>query len=363
MLNAKTLLTMLATLAAVLLAGPVHAELSSLPPLDIPAEALQSRLSQDHNQLITARIKAVFDAMVRAEDDQAVLQARNQLLDDYARYKNVNYQLTFADVVAYLAGPMLDIENPVFQVNLAWALANMPQVTIQPAMDKMVMHPNSAVRYLGWRGYRQIRMLVLAQGTGFSARMLDELDKAAKSEESWYVMPSIYRMLYIEPDRPSFVMVDIFEQARLRCLDILKQAWTRQCVALLKGSEPAARAGGAAVLTLRLVAESYPKDDSFVQMVIDMLWSCAKAYEDSGGEGPLAETLTPVLISGEELVNFLTKARRNPLGLALMERDTERRSLAVRLGAASWLAELKANGFSLEDPQTHLSLPESDGSD
>jgi hypothetical protein len=344
-----------------LVTAPSAAQTAPAAPsgIQIPPAALNAPLAAEYRQMISQYLDT-WAGQMRQADRAAVLELRNQLAARFGQYDSVNYRLPFAQLAAQKLVPLLDLKDALKQVNVAIALSQMDQVSIQPALGKMVAHPNAAVRFFGWQGYERIRMLVLAQGPTFIQQMFDALQTAAANEPSDGVLRAIYPVLAYDQERPTFVAPEVYDEASRRALELLGQLWQRQCdqveqtsvSASVQASVSAVRAAQVGIRELHAIAQARQSDRAaqlaVLPLVVAMMNSAAKAYQTSGAEGLAADELRLLLRDIEETVNLITRLRQNYLGMALSGNNPLDRAQAVERAARTWVDQLKGSGYLAE---------------
>ena len=345
-------------LAALAMLIPVFAlaglSAAQTPEINIPPSAMSAPLGEEHRQVIRAYLQDWASQMKSATSTEQVTQLRRQLAEAFNQYNNPNYRLAFAQLASQeLPGLLTEMKEPLKQINLAIALSQMSQVGIQPALDKMVSHPNPAVRFFGWQGYRNIRMLVLAQGPSFIKDMYQAIDTAAAKEQSDCVLRALYPMLAYWGPRESYVNSAAYAEASGRSLDLFAQVWKRQGESVERGEIPAIRSVQVGLRELKAVARARENDPAgqlpVLQMVVSTMQAAAKGYQAVGGEGLAADELRVLLLDIEEAVNLVTKARQQYLRMALDVRGAPDRVDAVLLAAdQTWMTELAKGGFDVQ---------------
>jgi len=317
-------------------------------PVDIPARGALGRAVE---QQVERRMEYWLDQLRDAKDEKNIRQATKTLLADYFKSENLSYRYIYAAQMAakapaYLAG----MRESIRQINLAVAVSGIDQVSIQPALGVMVAHTNPAVRYLGWHGYRSIRMLALAQGPSFARKMYESLSSQAGSEESGPVLGEIFRMLTLPPIEIPGVPAQTLANARGRFLEIAGSAWPKRCRQVLTGNAPITEACRNAVIALNSFAQVYADDEArrttILQMAMDLAYCSARAYDDAKGAGELAAANEELLRGIENLLNNVKGTQNAYLLTALTDPNVlPPRGVAVRRAVVeSWLDALKADG-------------------
>lgn len=323
------------------------------PEIQISDVALRAGLLSDDVQQIERYVRYWADKLVEANDAQDVLAARSRLMRGYGNYNNFQYQTVYAGQAATILVPLLKSADLLKQVNLGVVLSHMEQVTVQPALEVMIVSPNPALRLYGWHGYQRIETSVLAQGRDFVATMLKSLTKAAQEETCGPVMSAVFRMFYLGHERPTFILPGIYEQTRGELFEILHQSWPRICKQVLAGDIGMIQASGEALKTLRrIVAVAGSQKETpqtVVQMLLDMMWCAAKAYANADAGSPVQAASEALLRDCEGAMNTVTQLHKVPISSALGVAANER-SLAVEIAVHTWVRELESAGWQVKEP-------------
>jgi hypothetical protein len=259
----------------------------------------------------------------------------------------------------------LELPDDIKQVNAALVLSRMPQVIMQPALEKMVVHRNPAVRYLGWRGYRGVRTLLLAQGPSYRQTMFRSLDAAVARENSPLVIRAIFGVLRI-PAAGAAVPEDVRRKAQEQAFAIFRQIWPNCCRRVLAGNAVMAEVsqeGLAALLNFAPIFRTQKaSSEAILQMVVEMTWCSAMAYDQAGAAGPIAAANTVLLRECEKALNSLKDTRHKDIEAPLTDPKQSDRGSAVRLGVLEWIKLLKDDGvvkpsFKLPDDETTKAAP------
>ncbi len=183
--------------AILLWAGPLWAQ--AAPELPEDSEVRQ-QLGPAATQKIDAYIDYWVARMKNAKDTRQITEAREALSNGYKRHATAYYQLAYARSAAQRAVSLLAEADPAKQIQAAMALAEMPQIAIQPALEQMAQSKNAAVRYWAARGYRQTARLLLFQGGQFATNMLSTLERMGRGEPSGPVLAAVLMALMPIPD-------------------------------------------------------------------------------------------------------------------------------------------------------------------
>ncbi|MDY6913447.1 MAG: hypothetical protein SVT52_03185 [Planctomycetota bacterium] len=270
----------LALFVTVLAAG---SSFSAPPVLNIPDTALRDQLLAVHEKQIESRVKYWADMIRTAENEKDILAARDGLVSDYLAYDSVAYRYSYARLTAKHCTPLLKLNNPAKQINVSLVISRMPQVASQSALDKMVVHANPAVRYLGWAGYGSLRMLILAQGSTYQRKMYTSLAKAADKETSAPVVGMIFKVLNLPPVATGLVAAADLREARKQFFVIIEKNWPTRCRQVLGGDAQMAEACQKAIAALSgfapVMSEGKRGLKEMLQMIVDMAWCSARAYD------------------------------------------------------------------------------------
>ena len=370
------------------------------PRLQISKEALGGMLGSDEVGQIRERLEYFAKIMRNADDGKAeeiseIYEARKGISDTYTTYDSTSFRYTTASLAAEILTPFLDADSELKRVNAALALSAMPQVTIQPALEKMIVHPSPSVRYLGWEGYRSAWVRVVGQGPLPTKTMFASLAKRAEGEDSAHVMGAIWQMLQLRADVPPDPPRGMRPPKQL-AFDILRKTWRKRCRQIHDGSLPMAKVARKAIAAVidHATAPGGGKDKTaaICQMLCDMMYASAKAYEadsiavgdlDNAGDEATAKRKKPLgavgranatlLLRCEMALNGLLGAsqakRKDYIHAVLTDRRLSRKDRGRRMvfwedldtgkryGAMWWLEDLKKFGVRKPDFEKTGSRP------
>ena len=338
-------------LGSLMIRGSVS--LAQPPGLDIPDSAVARGLGPAQIAQIDKQLGYWRNRIIKATDVDQVTKARSGIKKDYRLHMNTAYQYPFAGRAAEILTPLLkDTLRPddklmrLKEVNVAVALSEMPQVTIQPALETMVRHKNPAVRYRGWIGYVDTRKLILAQGSNFVPTMLATLRNSAAKETSAPVIGAILEMTDVKPSTGT-VPRAVARDAQRQAFEILRANWSRWCKRLLAREPEMAmmlRKGVKAMETLsRSVAADQAGKGEVLQLLVDLIRYSAQTYDDAGGEGAVAHANNALLRQGEAALRTISGKTDNRLAKALDSKETPRGAI-VRTAVLDWVTDLKDFG-------------------
>jgi len=346
-----------------LLAGGLLVCLSAVaeaapPPLDIPLSAMESGLlSSQQKQAISDRVAYWFGQIETAEKPEDILAARLGLRNDFRRYDFPEYNLTYARQSAaaaekLLAKPLGGRLGPARKINAALALAGMPQVPIQPVLDKLVADDNPAIRYIGWEGYQGVKMRVLAQRTGVVDRMLASMKARAQAESEPPVLSMLIRALYF-PSR-NLVSVDAEDLARAQkqSAALVDTIWGKLCQGVIAGDLPRSETARKSLSVVAAMAqdEGYVEaKNEIMQNLIDAAWCAAKLYDRTRGEKNIGESAIQLLNETEAALNAVTGRENRHIVGVLADRTMVEKGAAVQLAVLKWIDELKKD-YGVKQP-------------
>ncbi len=359
-----------------LLGGPALAQ-DQVPTLDIPSIELTAGLSpasvQQIDDLLGYHAKAISDA--EGKQKQAfVLAGRDALIAAYNNYESIQFKNTVAKRAFDIVGPLLDTGDDLQKINVAIVLAEMSAASGQANLEKMISHSNDAVRFYGWQGYGQARMAILAAGSAEPTdKMMASMAKAIEQEKSSVVMRVVFESLNFPPSAPEGVSRDKYDRTRREALKIVASNWQSLSNQVRDGdrelSEGFRRATSAIANSWDLLSLDPAQRTKYLQMIIDVAWSSAQAYEaamlvaerasgltkDDANEKIAANTL--LLRSCEQALNAITKGNRDYLARTLTDTSIADRASAPRgwkdlttgqeYGLLAWIEELKAEGVTI----------------
>ena len=345
------------------------------PEVDFDEIERYRTLSPKHLEQLRARIGYWLEVIRSAAEAKDITDAREELLKDFQRSDKVLYRDSFAGLASQLAIPLFarlpeGLKN-LREVNLALALSQFPQVTVQPALEDLIVHPNPAVRFLGWRGYRRIRPQVLARppGTQFDQAMYRSMWARAAEESVAPVVSAIFQMIQMPPVRREPVSAENFPRFQENAFQILKDTWERRCREVLRGDgamADACRKGTKALENLEAVFKDDPvKRKAILQMVIDMTWCAARAYDSAlrtvnqaarnqqknEAAQQSLQANSELLRDCEKTLNALTRRDSRHIVRPMSDPDQLDRGSAVGLGVVEWIKDLQAEGVTNPEPR------------
>ncbi len=352
--------------------------LDQVPTLEIPSIELTAGLSPTSIQQIDALLNYHAKVITDAEGDRKqayVLAGRDGLIAAYNYYDSIQFKNAVARQAFEIVAPLLDSGDLLKQINVAMALAEMSAASGQENFEKMISHNNNeAVRFLGWRGYSEARMAILATGSAKPTdKMLAAMANAVTQEKSSLVIRVVFEAINFPPSAPEGVNKDKYDRARREALTVLASNWLNQSNQVRYGdwemSESFRRATSAIANSWDLLSDDPAQRTKYLQMIIDVAWSSAQAYEAAMRVAERATGLTKddantkieantlLLRSCEQALNSITKGDRDYLAKTLTDTSIPDRASAPRgwkdlatgrqYGVLAWIEELEAEGVTI----------------
>jgi len=302
---------------------------------------------------VAARIKYWVGQIADAKDTETIVAAGEKLAKDIEHWKAPAFRLGYAGEAGKQVVRLLkkaaadDALRQVRLVNAAKALADFKQISIQPALEELIVFRNERVRYLGWKAYRTIRSLCMKQGLDAAETMYASLEARAAKEDSGVVFGAIFKMMTLPGERPLEINAEAWANGQKQILETLKARWPRCCQQVLADQAEwmsSAPKGAEAVFRL---AKAQGTDKKALagplQMLMDMTWSAGKAY-DQAAEGSREESsLVTLLLVCERQMVLLVRPGQTPIEDALRaarRKPKEHRDTQVRLAVIKWYDEL-----------------------
>ena len=209
------------------------------------------------------RIKAV-DQLKSTEDCDKIRVAREGLLKGYARHETAFFQSEFAAAAAEQLTPLLASPDPAKQVQVAIALAAMPQPPIQPALEAMARHPNEGVQYYAVRGYRMVGRALMTQSGNYAKLMLATLERLGAQSGSGALLGGVFRALVPWPDARKDEAA-----AAAAMLGTMQKVWLARTRDILGGKDEIIAAYQRTLAPLRSVEVADNKP--IIQMLADLM--------------------------------------------------------------------------------------------
>lgn len=359
-------------LMSALLALPVLARAADAPPA--MADIVRGNPNVPNMQ---ERIDYWGNAILDAKDDAALAKACQGLVGDYKAFdqKEAGYlfvEKAAAKLMAVLGKLPKDAMAKAKEVNIAMAVAQMPQVTSLAALDTLSTYPNPGARYYAWKGLTDARTRILAHGKASAEKALAAVDKAVKFETSQpapavQVMAQMFRMLALDDTRPSAVMDDVWALAQKQTFSTAQKNWRPWCLLVRGGDVELADA-------IRKVVTSLPAHAAWIgqgkgrtellQMLTDAAWSAAKAYEEAKKANTPVEGLVNLLRDTEAALNKIQGTSRTFLEKPLSDAKATPDMVIWwvvdgegNYGVQAWVDELKSQGVVKPQIEKPASAP------
>ncbi len=273
--------------------------IAAIPGFCAPPRWDLSKTGQALRTDINERIDYWSEIFKKTNEQSDVIAARKGLINDYSYAREKGRGNVYAGRAADLLVPLLNMEDTLKVVNVAIAMSGMTEEALQPALEKMNSHSNAAVRYYAARAYREIRTNVLARGGDVAERMFQALSGRAAEETSPYVLKQIFLALNLPTVRPEAISQSEYNTARKQALGVLQQAWSRCCRMLVSGRKGMAEACSAGLDTVQNLAEAVGSEDvskNAIQMVANVTFSSAMAYDTAFTGRTIGESVAVIEI-------------------------------------------------------------------
>ncbi len=334
---------------------PCVAQAADPPNLDIPMEALGGRISEYEGQIID-RVQYWSRQIADANSVGPIVDARRQLIQDYGKYRETAFRVTYARVTAdrlvKLLGAGIDKSDSLRdfkQINAAVVISRMPQTTTKDALAAMITDKaNPAIRYLGWVGYRRSRG-VLAARQVMIKKAFAGLESAAGAEKSASVVGAIFEMFNI-PTLLSAPNDPAVKKLQNDSFKIIEANWNRWCIKTRNGDLEMSRAMARGVKTLGVLAKTVSAQNDgknkLLQMLCDLMVSSSASWDIAGEGSFLRHDNGEILRSAEKLIISISgkQGAGTPVGTALTKGKQEQRGTKIQLEVFNWIERLEEFG-------------------
>jgi hypothetical protein len=361
------------------LAGLVFSLVGSLvlaapQAIDIPEDALKGKLRDEHIKMIADFTDNWAKQMMEAKDTGGIAAARNRILDrndGYGKYDSAEYKYTYAREAVRSLLPVLDASDALKNyriVDAAYCISKMPQISVLPALEKMVGHTNPAVRYYAWICYRQLCPALMGVNKDNIAKIFQTMDAKMPTETSPKVVEAMLAMMSLPSSEPG-VSEDVVKFAQGEAYTILMKNWPALCQAILAGNADTTFACQEGMSALNyfggVFASDKAKMTAIQQSMVDAMWCAALAYDaakkladssDGMTKSDAEQTIeadSALLRAGEAAINTTVGQKYYFISAPLVD-PKEKAGLGVLEGVTKWVAALKASGVN----QPAFKLPE-----
>lgn len=348
----------------VLAAGQLAwAQAASAPAIAIPEESLKGKLEAAQVRQIDEYIQFHAKQLARASAEDGILAARDGLLKGYAQYDSPPYRSTFAQSGAKALLPLLDATGDLKalrRVNAGMVLARMPQPALRIPLEKMAVHPDPAVRYLGWSGLAQIRSALLAQNKDLVQKFFQLLGQQMAKEASPPVLGAMMDVMNLGRADLTQVSEENKKLAHEESFTVLLRNWPTCVKSVAAGSTAmacACRDGAMTLLYLdSVLGGDKARHKALLQGMVDLMWAGATAYESTlkGAEKlegkakadaeARMENLANMLLAAEATLNSITGKKNAYVQKAMTGGKPKERGTDLMLAVLDWAKDLKADG-------------------
>ncbi len=339
-----------ASLTALALLVVASSAIAIPPSIGISESSLSTGLTEPEMQQIQARIDYWVKEIAASESDKAAIEARERLMRDHALHTSPHYTHEFASKASnslVTAIKNLTESTPLAdtkRITMAMAISKMRQPGIQPALDYLVTHDMSALRFIGWVGYKSIQRIVLIKGGDSAEAMLNSLKARCAVEPDPFVASAIYETLQIPSRTPEGADEKAYPFLQNSALEILQEGLLERCAKLAGGQDNLAGAMDKAAIALMKFAEAKKgvtaAEDRIMQAAATIAYATSKAYHrNKAPEGVLAA----VLLRCEGVLVSASGQRLNPIVGVLKNRKLKpsNKGLDMQRAVLKWIAALK----------------------
>jgi len=337
---------------ALSLSGAVAAEPD---PIRIASTNLKRGLVKDDIKQINAHTRYWVSELAAAKTAADIYAAREGILADYNKYAtSIRYQVQFARSVAGIVPAAVkklgtnDRLISLKEVNFAIAVSKMTQLTSIPALDALVGNKNPGVRFLAWRGYREVRDQAIRKGGQDARTLFAALQRHAATEPSPLVAAVIVNILHIDK---SAWTTEAFKKAFDLTFNTLVGMQKACCDRLAGGDADWARPCIAA-LPILLSADGFYKPDRkkatlIIQQMVNIAQAAAKAFAIANGQGMAAFQCTPLLQQVEQDIGSLTNDSGRDIRNTLRDKKMSslEKSKAIPRVMLDWIDRLEELGI------------------
>lgn len=293
---------------------------------------------------LATTVKDLAGKIARAVTPKDIIEARKAMLKNYAFRVTQGQGPKYAKLATDALGGMLDNPDPVKQINAAMVLSRMSQAEIRPALDIMIAHANPAVRYLGWRGYRDAQRVILMAGEAPADAMFAAIDRRITAERSPIVIKVMIQALRF-PAQGGLVSPGVFKKAHQQSVQALLAGWVSWCQDILEPSATVVEIAPNIVETIVLAlaklepAQVKKLQGQVLQRVYDMMQCGSKVYVERAKQpDSLTAALAGLLGSCEKgLADVSGKASERVRDA--LKKKSEPEMVAIKI--IDWQQELK----------------------
>ncbi len=258
---------------------------SAMAQTEAPAAATAGTVSES-----TRVAESDLSPTQKAEVDAFVAFCTAKIIDKGSEAKDIDacrsvfmttgrgsesYKRYFASSVAANFAPaaLKADRSTIVQVNAAIVIGSLDQPEIVPVLTRMLVHPNPAVRYHGFKGFVKVRKAAAAAGGSGIEAMLAPIVAAAKTEEVAAVVGVCFEALNFSDETVDVVTARAANRAAIALL-------TRHVQAVRDGDAPMAGAFGRGVDCVAKTADRLPAGDRgpSLQAMADVMANAGVTY-------------------------------------------------------------------------------------
>jgi hypothetical protein len=314
---------------------------------ELPADQdVRGQLSAESSKKVAAYV-AFFLNQVKDGDPDKMAKGKAGILSGYQRYPSASYQTEYTRVLSAQLLPLLapgknEVKREA-QICIGTLLPEMPQYTLQPALDALLKSPYPGARYWAIKAYRAAAKAIMVQGGDYAKDMLAVLEKTGLEDPCAGVAETVLLALMPYPDAKGQ------DAQALRLLQ--ERIWTARLKDLYGGAAETASAFERA--TYLLVVDDADKK-RLTQMLADTLATASKAYTypelyKGDAAGAYKELMGAVEV---KLIDVIGAQELNPIQgiLGRDEKNPEQTATDIRLAVTDkWAAALKQRGITAKE--------------
>lgn len=303
--------------------------------------------AQPADEDIAQSVKRWLDEMAKASSFDEILKARQGFAKTYAFRDGRGQGFAYAQETSRQLIPRLKEYDAVKLINLTMVVSKMPQGSIQPALDVLVAHTNPAVRYLGWRGYRDARVAILSLGGKPRETFFATLKRRAGVETSSVALRMLIATVRLPRSLGPRLGAAALKEAQQQALSVLESAWAAWCQRVIDQAEgmPAVAVEAVAVLLELYQAVGAPPktQKALLQRIYEMMFCSSAAYRKSKADDsdPLAKANAKLLVTCEKALGAVSGSTSQRVQDALKKDDPDERKAFVGIAVIDWRKDLK----------------------
>mgnify|MGYP007066217492 CR=1 FL=1 len=303
-----------------------------------------------------------------------VTDAANKLTQAYSLQTDASY--TFAKIASRqlldVLGDMdeTDLLVDIKTANAAMAISLMPQVAIQSVLKDLIVDDRPVVRYFGWSGYGNIRLLLMTQGGTALSTFEDSVKTRLANETDPRVLGMLIDAIDLPPRLPEGMDEEMYNATSAMLLTELTSnlpTYARYCATSnAEWSDTCAVAISATQRRLTYARSLDPEaalTAEQLQGVVDLMTVAAEVYAEGSTSVDELQVETVLLMREcEDLLNDSVKQTKGLMRSALSGKNADWKAHAtkVQLAAMDWTMNLSEMGVVATDLDSLMPPAEDD---